>query len=67
MSGVESCGVQVPTPPDPLSKMKKMVPLGSTSDGSDSNATVVAECFEGVFKVALNSVCLGKDYKKQIV
>lgn len=50
----------MPTPPDPLSKMKKMVPLGSTSDGSDSNATVVAECFEGVFKVALNSVCLGK-------
>jgi len=24
---------KVPTPPDPLSKMKKMVPLGSTSDG----------------------------------
>eukprot|EP00434_Breviolum_minutum_P021078 symbB.v1.2.018597.t2/scaffold1489.1/size143467/5 len=49
---------KVPTPPDPLSKMKKTVPFGSTSDGSDSNATVVAECFEGVFKVALNSVTL---------
>ena len=50
----------MPTPPDPLSKMKKMLPLGSNSDEmSDSNATV-AECFDGVLKVALNSVSLGK-------
>ena len=58
----------MPTPPDPLSKMKKMLPLGSNSDEmSDSNATVVAECFDGVLKVALNSVSLGKPQKTYIL